>query len=678
MLDGEAVPQPGWSTCSKESCNGIRVEGKRSCLAHVDDEVRESILAALKPKSSVDLRGTPVKDVLLARILAAVKAEDGTPRLGDVSFEGAQFTGSARFEGAQFTKVAWFHEAQFTGNASFDRAQFTGHASFEGARFTGHASFSGAQFTGDAWFNTAEFTRNAGFRDARFTKDALFQGTRFTKDAWFYRTQFTGSAWFSGAQFTGDAWFDTAEFTGNASFEEAQFTASAWFRWVGFTGDACFHRATFEEATELGPLLVLGQLRLDGAVFTQRMQIEAATAALSAQRARFPGGVQLRLRWAQVRLDDADLAAPSILTGVPPFPYLDERAIADDSAEQPAPLGYDRRARPRLLSLQRADVAGLTVANVDLRACRFLGAHNLDKLRLETPKPFARSPGWKGVKSGWRWPPVWWWTRRAAVAEEHEWRTEHEHDLRRIGWQPPLGQGWVLTDVDHWIALPPPVRREPGRFWRYAGQVVRGWRRLPRRVRHVRGLRAVRRRRRQRELGQRRERAGEIANLYRALRKGREDNKDEPGAADFYYGEMELRRAAARSRIERWILNLYWLVSGYGLRAWRALATLLAVVLLAAVVFAFWGFLATAQPPRPVRIDPQGTLIYEQPPAQRPAGLDELPAALRFSAQSATALLRGPDRPLTPIGEWLHMGLRLAGPVLLALAVLALRGRVKR
>jgi Luciferase-like monooxygenase len=34
----------------------------------------------------------------------------------------------------------------------------------------------------------------------------------------------------------------------------------------------------------------------------------------------------------------------------------------------------------------------------------------------------------------------------------------------------------------------------------------------------------------------------EIATIYRALRKGREDNKDEPGAADFYYGEMEMRR----------------------------------------------------------------------------------------------------------------------------------------
>ena len=35
---------------------------------------------------------------------------------------------------------------------------------------------------------------------------------------------------------------------------------------------------------------------------------------------------------------------------------------------------------------------------------------------------------------------------------------------------------------------------------------------------------------------------GAVAVLYRALRKSREDAKDEPGAADFYYGEMEMRR----------------------------------------------------------------------------------------------------------------------------------------
>ncbi|MGY1583783.1 hypothetical protein [Streptomyces sp. MN13] len=36
----------------------------------------------------------------------------------------------------------------------------------------------------------------------------------------------------------------------------------------------------------------------------------------------------------------------------------------------------------------------------------------------------------------------------------------------------------------------------------------------------------------------------QLAPVYRALRKAFEDGKHEPGAADFYYGEMEMRRHA--------------------------------------------------------------------------------------------------------------------------------------
>src|ERR1022692_5280189 len=65
--------------------------------------------------------------------------------------------------------------------------------------------------------------------------------------------------------------------------------------------------------------------------------------------------------------------------------------------------------------------------------------------------------------------------------------------------------------------------------------------------------------------------AANIADLYRSLRKGREDGKDSAGAGDFYYGEMEMRRRAA-NRAERILLWAYWLISGYGMRAWRGVA----------------------------------------------------------------------------------------------------------
>jgi hypothetical protein len=70
---------------------------------------------------------------------------------------------------------------------------------------------------------------------------------------------------------------------------------------------------------------------------------------------------------------------------------------------------------PWLLSVQETDVSQLTLADVDLRWCRFAGAHQLDKLRLEGRGPLNRPPGWR---LGRAWPPVWRWTSRRVLAEE--------------------------------------------------------------------------------------------------------------------------------------------------------------------------------------------------------------------------------------------------------------------
>ena len=143
----------------------------------------------------------------------------------------------------------------------------------------------------------------------------------------------------------------------------------------------------------------------------------------------------------------------------------------------------------------------------------------------------------------------------------------------------------------------------------------------------------------------------EIASLYRQLRKGREESKDEPGANDFFYGEMEMRRRGGR-RAERFILWAYWLVAGYGLRASRALLALAATVLAGAVPLALWGFHPT-----------------------RPYG-----RSLLFALQSSISLLRPATAPghETAGGQVIEIIRRLAGPLFFGLALIALRGRVKR
>ena len=148
--------------------------------------------------------------------------------------------------------------------------------------------------------------------------------------------------------------------------------------------------------------------------------------------------------------------------------------------------------------------------------------------------------------------------------------------------------------------------------------------------------------------------AAELAGLYRALRKAREDAKDEPGAADFYYGEMEMRRHDNdRPRAERWILHAYWLLSGYGLRATRAFAAL-AVVLFVTTI-GLWNF----------------GLVETGPPAFTDVAL----YALATSAPIGGGELRA---SLTTAGEAIRIALRFTGPLLIGFALLAVRGRVKR
>lgn len=128
------------------------------------------------------------------------------------------------------------------------------------------------------------------------------------------------------------------------------------------------------------------------------------------------------------------------------------------------------------------------------------------------------------------------------------------------------------------------------------------------------------------------------------------------------------------------LITGYWLLSGYGLRAWRALTALVILIAAATVLFVAVGFDHTSVtvyrpiPPRGSKSAP--TYVVTNIPASRPGWV----TALDYSVQAATSLIRSPQSPppLTSTGKVLEIFLRFAGPGLLALAVLALRARVKR
>jgi hypothetical protein len=168
--------------------------------------------------------------------------------------------------------------------------------------------------------------------------------------------------------------------------------------------------------------------------------------------------------------------------------------------------------------------------------------------------------------------------------------------------------------------------------------------------------------------------------LYRQLRVATETSKNEPGAADFYYGEMEMRRhSKAAPWAERIIVTLYWLISGYGLRASRAITALATAITAATIIFATIGFAHTSTTIyRPLIPPANGTSpAYQQ--STIPGAKPGWGTALYHAIDSSTSLLHTPgNEALTTTGRATEIALRLLGPVLLGLAVLAIRGRVKR
>jgi hypothetical protein len=92
-------------------------------------------------------------------------------------------------------------------------------------------------------------------------------------------------------------------------------------------------------------------------------------------------------------------------------------------------------------------------------------------------------------------------------------------------------------------------------------------------------------------------------------------------------------------------------MSGYGLRAWRALAWLLMVILVATAGLWAVGFTGQGQ---------------------------SWSSALLYTVGAVTRLVSPPEGLLTGPGQAIRLVVGLLGPLLLALALLAVRARVKR
>lgn len=553
---------------------------------------------------------------------------------------------------------------KFEGDISVNEAVEIAFSA-NGTLFTGSVSFTGVTFIGDATFIKAIFTEYAGFDRATFTASARFDGATFSATAWFDEATFVDRAVFDDATFTDYAWFTAATFTAYASFNVAVFSATASFTVATFTEYARFDRATFAGSVGLAGTWVraldftqarivggteavvttglrAGTIDLSGAVFETAVHLDLSASSIEAHRIRIPRYSQLRIRCETADFTDADLGEHTLLAGRP-TPEGSATPVSPDERSHPDP---DVQAKideldehllavipqtAALVSLERALVAGVTVSGLDLTRCQFHGAHGLDELRIDPGCTFASS--------------------RDALVTPASWLRPRLHTRRRIIADETLVPGLKRPDSvpsEHDPDAQPAEARTPG----------------------------------------------EVAETYRALRKSLEDAKNQPGASDFYYGEMQMRRRAHdRGLTEHVLVTAYWIVSGYGLRAGRALAVLVALIAIATAVFMHepWATVTKsyypADQPSAFEVRPKlgperdltgtGTVTIQEPD-KRSLTFSE---AAQFSLRESVALIRpASDNRFRPrgVGVVADIALRILGPLLIALALLAIRARTKR
>jgi uncharacterized protein YjbI with pentapeptide repeats len=624
ISDAGAASLPAWPSCGRDGCVGVVLDGSPSCLAHADPDARAAFLAALAPDVPLDLRGVEIGPELLADVLSRMRpSDDDPPRIGRASFDGARFTGPARFPGlTKFTDIASFDRALFSGAAIFDAVQFCEKTSFEEAVFVRGASFAKASFSKSAWFVRAQFRKLATFtaanfeyctfNAAQFDGDSAFLQAVINRNAQFVGTQFCGHAEFSFVQIKENAFFNSyyphgedtrfekgANFNqarfGNANFSRAIFARFPGFSQVHVSGGASFALAQFLDSGTM-TMGVEGALSFRKSSFSGNVVIRAAALRLECDGTTFSGAAALELRYSEILLDESVFDKPSIVS-----------TTAIKFANEEYPCFESAAPQAQLLSVQRVDVSNLVLRDLDLSRCLFSETHNLSALRIEGPLRFASVPPPCRLHLLGRDVPLRRWMPRATLVEEHQLRAAssepgHHRRLECPGWNQPAYQLPTWVTQQSWPAVPTLT-------------------------------------------------AEALTAVYRDLRGGLEDQKNAPGAADFYYGEMEMRRLSQPPLPDRFVLWVYWLISGYGLRASRALIAFALAVLAFSVPFWVWGL-------------------------HHPSGYS---AALLQSFESATSVLRSPPvGQLSSVGQVLDGVLRLLGGGLLALALFSLRGRIKR
>ncbi|MFG3119549.1 pentapeptide repeat-containing protein [Streptomyces sp. NPDC048197] len=497
----------------------------------------------------------------------------------------------------------------------------------------GNARFDRAEFGGDAAFDGAQFAGTVSFDGAEFGNSAQFNGAEFDGEAHFERVHFAAHSSFELAQFHGGAWFVEARLGGTADFGGAKFYNDASFVGAKFHDVAWFGGAAFHGDTWFRRAAFRGDAVFLKADFehVSGMGPLVCTGTLDLSEAVFGAAVTIEVAANAVHCRRTRWASTAALR-------LRYAAVDLSDAVLEHSLSIAARSRPFTVDGEELVEVDLARPGVSVRSLRGVDAAHLVLSDIDLRDcRFAgtihldqlRLEGvytLAGAPGGLRRRGMRLkrWTPRRTLVEEHHWRAARSEDPD--GWTTPVEGDEVLGPTA-------------------------------------------------------------LAPVYRQLRKSFEDGKHEPGAADFYYGEMEMRRHADDIPwAERSLLTAYWAVSGYGLRASRAFTWLMAAMAATVLAMMLWGlpqhdlkptntatstgsgrFVITAVPSAPM--NPHGAY------GER-LSVERFEKSLRVVINSVVFRSTGQD--LTTFGTYAEMTSRLSEPVLLGLGLLAIRNRVKR
>ena len=161
----------------------------------------------------------------------------------------------------------------------------------------------------------------------------------------------------------------------------------------------------------------------------------------------------------------------------------------------------------------------------------------------------------------------------------------------------------------------------------------------------------------------------QIEDLYRQVKKSYEGQRDYERASDFHYGEKEMRRRNPGTRKGlRALLWLYRNLSGYGEEYLRPLVWSFILLAVSAAGYLYFGLQVQ---------DGKTTLAFQQLKAWSTDSLWVLGKGLFYSFRVMT-LLRPDDLEPLRWGQLIHAGQSLLGPLLLGLAGIAIRQRLRR